>query len=224
MVAEDTRTSGNLLKHYEISRPMVAFHKFNEHAATSRLVARMVSGETMALVTDAGTPGISDPGFLLVRAAVEAGIEVVTLPGATAMIPAVVSSGLPCDKFVYEGFFPQKKGRQKLLASLAEEPRTMVFYESPNRLAKTLAMFAEVFGCERKAAVCREISKLHEQIHRGTLGQLAADFVQNPPRGEIVLVVGGKNCTADCLPDSETTTDSDDDDVMNMMTTVINQM
>ena len=191
VVAEDTRTSGNLLRHFSISKPLVSFHKFNEHKIVSRLVERMLLGESLALVSDAGTPGISDPGFLLVREAIAAEIEVVTLPGATAMIPAVVNSGLPCDKFTFEGFLPQKKGRHKLMESLKNEQRTMVFYESPNRLLKTLELFKEGFGEERRAAVCREISKLHEQTHRGTIVELIAFFTDTPPRGEIVIVVNG---------------------------------
>ena len=191
IIAEDTRKSGILLRHFEISKPLVSFHKFNEHQIVSRLVDRMQQGDTLALVSDAGTPGISDPGFLLVRAAIAADIEVITLPGATAMIPAVVNSGLPCDKFIFEGFLPQKKGRHKLMESLKIESRTMVFYESPHRLLKTLELFKETFGEERKAAVCREISKIHEQTHRGTMAELIAYFTETDPRGEIVLVVNG---------------------------------
>ncbi len=191
VVAEDTRTSGLLLKHLSISKPMIAFHKFNEHKTVERLVDRMLKGETLALVSDAGTPGISDPGFLLVRAAAENGISVVTLPGPTALIPAVVNSGLPCDKFVFEGFLPQKKGRNKLMEKLKTEERTMIFYESPNRLVKSLEMFRETFGEERRAVVCREISKLHEETHRGKLADLIAYFSEITPRGEIVIVVDG---------------------------------
>jgi 16S rRNA (cytidine1402-2'-O)-methyltransferase len=191
VVAEDTRTSGLLLKHFSISKPLLAFHKFNEHKIVSRLVERMQKGETLALVSDAGTPGISDPGFLLVRAAVEGGVQVITLPGPTALIPAVVNSGLPCDKFVFEGFLPQKKGRNKLMERLKSEDRTMIFYESPNRLLKSLEMFRDAFGEERKAAVCREISKLHEETHRGTLSELISYFSETAPRGEIVIIVDG---------------------------------
>jgi 16S rRNA (cytidine1402-2'-O)-methyltransferase len=191
VVAEDTRTSGMLLKHFSISKPLIAFHKFNEHKIVSRLVDRMLQGETLALVSDAGTPGISDPGFLLVRAAISGGVQIITLPGPTALIPAVVNSGLPCDKFVFEGFLPQKKGRNKLMEGLKYEPRTMVFYESPNRLLKSLELFRETFGNERKAAVCREISKLFEETHRGTLAELIAYFSETAPRGEIVIVVDG---------------------------------
>ncbi|MGI6478792.1 MAG: 16S rRNA (cytidine(1402)-2'-O)-methyltransferase [Salinivirgaceae bacterium] len=191
VVAEDTRTSGILLKHYSISKPLISFHKFNEHKIVTSLIDKMLQGETLALISDAGTPGISDPGFLLVREAISNDIQVVTLPGATAMIPAVVSSGLPCDKFVFEGFLPQKKGRNKLVEMLKSEQRTMIFYESPNRLVKSLELFKEAFGEDRKAAVCREISKLHEEIKRGTLSELIEYFSENAPRGEIVIVVGG---------------------------------
>ena len=191
VVAEDTRTSGILLKHYSISKPLISFHKFNEHKIVTSLIDKMLQGETLALISDAGTPGISDPGFLLVREAISNDIKVVTLPGATAMIPAVVSSGLPCDKFVFEGFLPQKKGRNKLVEMLKSEQRTMIFYESPNRLVKSLELFKEAFGEDRKAAVCREISKLHEEIKRGTLSELIEYFSENAPRGEIVIVVGG---------------------------------
>ncbi len=191
IVAEDTRTSGILLKHYSISKPLISFHKFNEHRIVTSLIDKMLQGETLALISDAGTPGISDPGFLLVREAISNDIQVVTLPGATAMIPAVVSSGLPCDKFVFEGFLPQKKGRNKLAEMLKSEQRTMIFYESPNRLVKSLELFKEAFGEDRKAAVCREISKLHEEIKRGTLSELIEYFSEKTPRGEIVIVVGG---------------------------------
>lgn len=192
ILAEDTRTSGNLLKHFEIKSPMLSYHKFNEHQTVTGLVHRIEAGETIALVSDAGTPGISDPGFLLVRECVRAGVEVQTLPGATAFVPALVSSGLPCDKFCFEGFLPQKKGRQTVLRKLAEEHRTMVFYESPYRLVKMLSQLAEVFGEVRQAAVCREISKVHEEIVRGTLAELILHFTEQEPRGEIVVVVAGK--------------------------------
>lgn len=192
ILAEDTRTSGNLLKHFEIKNPMLSYHKFNEHQTVTGLVHRIEAGETIALVSDAGTPGISDPGFLLVRECVRAGVEVQTLPGATAFVPALVSSGLPCDKFCFEGFLPQKKGRQTVLRKLAEEHRTMVFYESPYRLVKMLSQLAEVFGEVRQAAVCREISKVHEEIVRGTLAELILHFTEQEPRGEIVVVVAGK--------------------------------
>lgn len=169
ILAEDTRTSGNLLKHFEIKNAMLSHHKFNEHQTVEGLVKRIEAGETVALISDAGTPGISDPGFLLVRECVKAGIEVQTLPGATAFVPALVSSGLPCDKFCFEGFLPQKKGRQTAIKALAEETRTMIFYESPYRVVKTLTQFMEVFGPERQASVSREISKVHEETVHGTL-------------------------------------------------------
>lgn len=191
ILAEDTRTSGILLKHFEISNKLMSHHKFNEHGTSASVVQRLLAGANVALVSDAGTPGISDPGFFLVREAVRAGITVTTLPGATAFVPALVSSGLPCDRFVFEGFLPPKKGRQTRLEGLAQESRTIVFYESPYRLLKTLQQLAEVFGGERQASVCREISKIHEESVRGTLDELVAHFTQNEPRGEIVLVVAG---------------------------------
>lgn len=193
ILAEDTRTSGNLLKHFEIKNAMQSHHKFNEHQTVEGLVKRIEAGETVALISDAGTPGISDPGFLLVRECVKAGIEVQTLPGATAFVPALVSSGLPCDKFCFEGFLPQKKGRQTAIKALAEETRTMIFYESPYRVVKTLTQFSEVFGPERQASVSREISKLHEETVRGTLEELITHFTTIEPRGEIVICVAGKN-------------------------------
>ena len=191
ILAEDTRTSGILLKHFEISNKLMSHHKFNEHGTSASVVQRLLAGANVALVSDAGTPGISDPGFFLVREAVRAGITVTTLPGATAFVPALVSSGLPCDRFVFEGFLPPKKGRKTRLEALAQESRTIVFYESPYRLLKTLQQLAEVFGGERQASVCREISKIHEESVRGTLDELVAHFTQNEPRGEIVLVVAG---------------------------------
>lgn len=191
ILAEDTRTSGLLLKHFDIHRPMMSYHKFNEHQTVGRIVERLQAGETVAVVSDAGTPGISDPGFLVAREAVRAGIEVSCLPGATAFVPALVASGLPCDKFCFEGFLPQKKGRQTRLAQLADEPRTMVFYESPHRVVKALQQFVEVFGEDRPVAVCREISKIHEEIVRGTLAEALAHFIEHAPRGEFVIVVGG---------------------------------
>jgi 16S rRNA (cytidine1402-2'-O)-methyltransferase len=191
VIAEDTRTSGQLLKHLGISKPFIAFHIHNEHQVTGRLVQRMEAGERFALVTDAGTPGISDPGFLLVRAAVQAGVAVETLPGPTAFVPALVNSGLPCDRFTFEGFLPVKKGRKTRIAELASEPRTMVFYESPHRITKTLKELGEAFGTERRATVSREISKLHEQTLRGTLAELAAHFDEHAPKGEFVLCVAG---------------------------------
>lgn len=192
ILAEDTRTSGNLLKHFEIKNAMLSYHKFNEHQTVDRVVERLRAGETVAVVSDAGTPGISDPGFLVAREAAKAGVEVITLPGATAFVPALVSSGLPCDKFCFEGFLPQKKGRQTRLNALAEETRTIIFYESPHRVVKTLTQFAEVFGPERPVSVCREISKLHEESVRGTVQEVLQHFTENEPRGEFVIVLGGK--------------------------------
>jgi len=192
VLAEDTRTSGVLLKHYDIHTRLLAHHKYNEHASTAGVIELLAQGMRVALVSDAGTPGISDPGFLLVREAAKAGAEITCLPGATACIPAVVASGLPTDRFCFEGFLPQKKGRQSRLASLADETRTMIFYESPYRTAKALAQMAETFGAERHAAVCREISKIHEECRRGTLAELAKHYTDTPPKGEIVIVVGGK--------------------------------
>ena len=191
VLAEDTRTSGNLLRHFDIKNHLVAHHKFNEHGTASGIVERLKAGQTVALVSDAGTPGISDPGFYLAREAAKAGVTVQCLPGATACIPAIVSSGLPCDRFCFEGFLPQKKGRQTLLESLREEPRTMVFYESPYRVLKTLQQFAEVFGTDRQVSVAREISKVHEEHVRGTLAEAIAHFTDTAPRGEFVIVVAG---------------------------------
>lgn len=191
IIAEDTRTTGILLKHFEIKNAMWAYHKFNEHQTVGGVIDRLRAGENVAVVSDAGTPGISDPGFLLVRECVRAGIEVQCLPGATAFVPALVASGLPNEKFCFEGFLPQKKGRMTRLKALAEEPRTMVFYESPYRLLKALTQFAEFFGTERQASVSREISKVHEETVRGTLGELIEHFTANEPRGEIVIVVAG---------------------------------
>ncbi len=192
ILAEDTRTSSVLLHHYEIKARLQSHHKFNEHQSVSLIKERILSGMNVALISDAGTPGISDPGFLLVRTCAAEGIEIQTLPGATACIPAIVSSGLPCDKFCFEGFLPQKKGRQTHLRSLAEEHRTMVFYESPYRLVKTLDSLAEVFGPERECSVAREISKVHEQHSRGTLSEVADWYREHEPKGEIVIVVAGK--------------------------------
>ena len=191
ILAEDTRTSGILLKHFEIKNAMLSYHKFNEHQTVDRVVERLKGGETVAVVSDAGTPGISDPGFLVAREAIKAGIEVITLPGATAFVPALVSSGLPCDKFCFEGFLPQKKGRQTRLNALAEEPRTITFYESPHRIVKTLEQFKEVFGAARPVSVCREISKIHEESVRGTVEEVLEHFKKNEPRGEFVIVLGG---------------------------------
>ena len=191
VLAEDTRTSGVLLKHFGITTPMRSHHKFNEHEAVAAVVEQLLSGAVMALISDAGTPGISDPGFLLSRECRRQGVEVETLPGATAFVPALVNSGLPCDRFVFEGFLPQKKGRATRLEELKGQPLTMVFYESPVRLLKTLQQFAEVFGAEREASVVREISKLHNTTHNGTLGELVEYFTATAPRGEIVIVVAG---------------------------------
>ena len=191
VLAEDTRTSGILLKHYDIQNHLLSHHKFNEHGTTAGIVERLKGGQTIALISDAGTPGISDPGFFLVREAARAGIEVQTLPGPTAFVPALVSSGLPCDRFCFEGFLPPKKGRQSRIEALADETRTMVFYESPYRLLKLLQQLAEVFGDDRQACVCREISKVHEESRRGTLAELVTHFTQTEPRGEIVVIVAG---------------------------------
>lgn len=192
ILAEDTRTSGFLLKHYGISTPMRSHHQHNEHETVANIAAHIAGGQTVALVTDAGTPGISDPGFLLVRECLKHDIEVECLPGATAFVPALVSSGLPCDKFHFEGFLPQKKGRQTRLKLLAEKSETMVFYESPFRLLKTLDQFSEYFGCDRKASVSRELTKLFEETARGTLRELIIHFGQKNIKGEIVVVVEGK--------------------------------
>ena len=192
VLAEDTRTSGILLKHFEIKNQLMSHHKFNEHGTSAGIVERLRAGATIALISDAGTPGISDPGFYLVREAVNAGVEVQCLPGATAMIPALVSSGLPCDRFCFEGFLPQKKGRQSRIKALADEERTMVFYESPYRVVKLLEQLAEVFGGERRVSVCREISKVHEESVRGMLTEVIAHFKEHEPRGEFVVVVAGK--------------------------------
>lgn len=191
VLAEDTRTSSVLLSHFDIHKPMLAHHKFNEHGTLPSLIERIRGLETVVLISDAGTPAISDPGFLLVRECVREGIDVQTLPGATALIPAVVNSSLPCDRFCFEGFLPQKKGRRTRLMQLAEETRTMVLYESPYRLVKTLSELGGVLGADRLAAVCREISKVHEECRRGTLGELAAHYAAHEPKGEIVLVVAG---------------------------------
>ena len=183
ILAEDTRTSGVLLKHFDIATPMRSHHKFNEHEAVTAVVQQLAGGAVMALISDAGTPGISDPGFLLSRECRRQGIEVETLPGATAFVPALVNSGLPCDRFVFEGFLPQKKGRATRLDELKSQPLTMVFYESPVRLLKTLQQFVETFGNDRDASVVREISKLHNTTHNGTLGELVDYFTAHEPRG-----------------------------------------
>lgn len=192
ILAEDTRTSGKLLKHYEISTAMHSHHMHNEHRTVEGIVKRIQGGETVALISDAGTPAISDPGFLLTRACVEAGIEVDCLPGATAFVPALVNSGFPNDKFVFEGFLPAKKGRQTRFEFLAEETRTIIIYESPHKLLKTLAQFVEFFGAERSISVSREISKLHEETIRGTAEEVLKHFEAKPAKGEIVIVVSGR--------------------------------
>lgn len=191
ILAEDTRTTSVLLRHLGIEKPLRSHHKFNEHATVKAVAEAVAAGQQVALVSDAGTPGISDPGFLLVRTCVEAGIEVETLPGATACIPALVQSGLPCDKFCFEGFLPQKKGRSKRISELRDEERTMIFYESPYRVVRCLEQFAEVFGEERRVSVSREISKKFEQTVRGTLAEVAAYFRETEPKGEFVIVVEG---------------------------------
>lgn len=191
ILAEDTRTSGFLLKHYAISKPLQSFHNFNEHKVVNLFIQRMEKGEVMALVSDAGTPGISDPGFLIIRACLQAGLKVECLPGPTAFVPALVKSGLPCDRFVFEGFLPVKKGRQTLLTALAKEERTMIFYESPYRLVKTLEHFKEYFGSQRKASVSRELSKMFEETVNGTLEEITLHFQSKEVKGEIVMVVAG---------------------------------
>ena len=191
ILAEDTRTSGFLLKHYDIKTPMHSHHKFNEHKTVQNVVERIKAGQNVALISDAGTPAISDPGFMLVRACVENEVEVECLPGATAFVPALVTSGLPNDRFCFEGFLPQKKGRQTKIHALAAETRTMIFYESPFRVLKTLTQLAEVFGADRKASVSREISKIYEETVRGTLTELAEHFTLHNPKGEFVIIVAG---------------------------------
>lgn len=193
VLAEDTRTTGKLLKHLEIQRPLQSYHIFNEHKAIEKLVERMGKGERMALVTDAGTPGISDPGFLLVRGARDAGLTVNCLPGATAFVPALVNSGLPADRFIFEGFLPHKKGRKTRIDSLVDETRTMIFYESPHRLMKTLIQFGEAFGEDRMACVSRELTKIYEENVRGTLQELILYYQEKTIKGEIVVTVAGKN-------------------------------
>ncbi len=192
ILAEDTRTSSVLLKHLGIDKPLRSHHKFNEHATVAAVAESIEAGRNVALISDAGTPGISDPGFLLVRTCVEAGIEVETLPGATACIPALVQSGFPCDRFCFEGFLPQKKGRMKRLAELAEESRTIVFYESPFRVVKCLEQLSEVFGAERRVSVSRELTKKFEQTVRGTLAEVITHFKNHQPKGEFVIVLAGK--------------------------------
>lgn len=192
ILAEDTRTSGVLMKHFGIDTPMESHHKFNEHERVRSVADRIEGGLNVALVSDAGTPGISDPGFMLSRECRQRGIEVECLPGATAFVPALVASGLPCDRFVFEGFLPPKKGRSTRLALLAEDPRTVVIYESPKRLGRTLRQLSDAFGADRPAAVAREISKLHETVYRDTIGSLAEYFAVNQAKGEIVIILSGK--------------------------------
>lgn len=191
ILAEDTRVSSRLLQHLEIDKKLWSHHKFNEHKTVGSLVSKIQEGNTIALISDAGTPGISDPGFLLVRACVENDVEVECLPGPTALIPALAVSGLPTDKFVFEGFLPQKKGRQKRLLQLAKEDRTIVFYESPFRLVKALTQFSEFLGSQRQICVCRELSKMFEEVKRGTVDELLQYYTSHPPKGEIVIVVAG---------------------------------
>lgn len=193
ILAEDTRTTSHLLRHLGIEKPMHSHHKFNEHATVARVAESIASGRNVALVSDAGTPGISDPGFLLVRKCINEGIDVETLPGATALIPAVVQSGFPCDKFAFEGFLPQKKGRMKRIQELASEERTLIFYESPYRVVKCLEQLAEVMGMERRVAVVREITKKFEETVRGTLEEVITHFKEHEPKGEFVIVVEGYN-------------------------------
>jgi 16S rRNA (cytidine1402-2'-O)-methyltransferase len=192
ILAEDTRTSGVLLKHYGISKPMQSFHNFNEHKIVGKLIDRLQHGERMALISDAGTPGISDPGFLIARACTQAGLKIECPPGATAFVPALIKSGLPSDRFVFEGFLPQKKGRQTLLKQLAEEERTMIFYESPYRLTKTLQQFKEYFGADRPASVSRELTKIYEETINGTLDEILANISSREIKGELVITVAGK--------------------------------
>ena len=192
ILAEDTRTSSVLLKHYDIQGHLMAHHKFNEHASSVAVAERIEAGQNVVLISDAGTPGISDPGFLLVRTCVERGIEVECLPGATAFVPALVQCGFPCDRFCFEGFLPQKKGRQKRLQQLSGEPRSIVFYESPYRVVKCLEQLAEVFGAERRVAVSRELTKKFEETVRGTLSEVIAHFKAKPPKGEFVIVLAGE--------------------------------
>ena len=192
ILAEDTRTSGFLLKHYQVSKPLQSFHIFNEHKALQSVIQKLKEGETMALVSDAGTPGISDPGFLLVRECLKNELKIECLPGATAFVPALVNSGFPTDRFVFEGFLPHKKGKQTLLKELAEEERTIIMYESPHRLMKALELMREFFGPERLVSVSRELTKLHEETFRGTIGETLLHFQKKEVKGEIVIVVSGK--------------------------------
>lgn len=192
VLAEDTRTTSILFRHYDIHTPLASHHKFNEHETAAKYAERILAGENIALVSDAGTPSISDPGFMLVRQCALLGVTVQTLPGATAFVPALVNSSLPSDRFCFEGFLPQKKGRQTRILALSEESRSIIFYESPYRLVKTLTDLSLAFGSERQAAVCREISKIHEETYRGTLSQLVKYYTENSPKGEIVIIVAGK--------------------------------
>lgn len=215
VLAEDTRTTSNLFKHFGIETPLVSYHKFNEHATVDRFVQRIAGGEDCALVSDAGTPAISDPGYLIVRHCIDAGINVQCLPGATAFVPALVASGLPNDRFCFEGFLPRKKGRQTAINNLAQESRTMIIYESPFRLVKTLQQLAEVFGNDRRASVAREISKMFEENARGTLSELAQYFEQKGVKGEIVLIVEGKpfeKKSKERFNDNDDDTDDEEDD------------
>lgn len=205
VLAEDTRTTSNLFHHFGIETKLVSYHKFNEHNVVDNFAKRIAAGENVALVSDAGTPAISDPGYLLVRKCIDEGVDIECLPGATAFVPALVSSGLPNDKFCFEGFLPHKKGRQTAINNLASETRTMIIYESPFRLTKTLQQLAEVFGPDRQASVSREISKIHEETVRGSLAELAEHFTANAPKGEIVLIVAG-------CPKKNKSSDIDDDD------------
>ena len=193
VLAEDTRTSGKLLKHYEITTPMLSHHMHNEHKMVDRIVDRILAGENFALISDAGTPAISDPGFLLTRACIEKGVDVECLPGATAFVPAIVNSGFPNDKFIFEGFLPVKKGRQTRLKLLSEETRTMIFYESPHKLTKTLQQFEEYFGENRQVSVSRELTKLYEETRRGSIKEVKDHFIEHPPEGEIVIVLKGNS-------------------------------
>ncbi len=192
ILCEDTRTSGVLLRHYQIQKPLTPYHQHNEHKVLQHLIGQLQEGKTFALITDAGTPGISDPGFLLVRECIKNNIPVECLPGATAFVPAIVQSGIPCNRFAFEGFLPLKKGRHTMLTKLAEEERTIIFYESPHRLAKTLKELAQYFGADRQAAVCRELTKMFEETKKGTLQELFTHYEINAPKGEIVIVVAGK--------------------------------
>jgi 16S rRNA (cytidine1402-2'-O)-methyltransferase len=204
ILAEDTRTSGKLLRHYGIEKRVIAHHQFNEHKTVEVAVRQIASGQTAALITDAGTPGISDPGFLLVRACIQAGIEVECLPGPTAFVPALVNSGFPCDRFVFEGFLPHKKGRQTRLKELAKSPYTFILYESPFRLVKTLEQLVEFLGPQRSVSVSRELTKIYEETRRGTLTEIATWYKAHPPKGEIVIVVEGSGSVSSVIPEDNT--------------------